>query len=490
MSHSFAGGVDPVDVMYQDDHDYETVGRPPGTMERAGLVAYGVAHQAAFLAVFTAIGVGDELVQAVTPYGALSYAIGWCGVALIAMLYLLDAPLWSRCYAMLALAAGVVGLLLLLAGVVLAQATYPLLPLGAYTLAVPCSYYALRRSALADVVLHRYLRLAGAPLAIGGACTLVGWLVWVGATGTTLLSDELRAGYDVQGACPPGAANECLGGAARYFAPLASGLCNASFGAACVGLALRTAPRAGESGPAGSAGAGGAPKPRPRQKLHATARIFATCVVLIGAGIYVHTVIQGAAPGLATAALFFALAALVALSVVGANLVSWEALRARVQQLPLVKSIAGSIASSDWVKALMLMGAWAPLGAFFALSAAKQLVRACVFLRAGEDVFEHPSGRLTVRRGARLTPSAQDLWALLRAWAWTSVLTKGIWLGIVLVVLSVTSAAMPVFAAWLRVAVLSAGFPAWPWCSWWPWWASCSSCSRQCPAQASTTWPP
>jgi hypothetical protein len=447
--------------MYSDRYsaEREEEGRAPSALEVVGLAAFALLQQALFVLVFTEVGFGDDLFRAATPFASVTYTIGWVGVAVLALLFLLDAHFWTGVYEAFALALGLCGLLLIICGLVLIQADYPLLPLAAYCLAVPAAFYSLRRAALGEWTLHRFLALSGIFVTIGGAATLAGWLLWVGLTGSSW-SGETTAEFDARVGCDQEANDVCLSGVLLFYAPLSAGLFNSAFGLSCLALATRAVAPAAPP-PAGADEAGAGKKPRRRLNLNLTVRVFALCLVLVAAGLYTYTSAYGSSPELADATLFFALAGLVVLSAVAANVIGVEKLQASLKGTPLAKSLTASIGASDVVKALLLVGGWAPVTVYLCLSALKQRLRKAVWLRRGREEFASADGRLVVRRSDWLTRTATGLWELLCSWEWTSVLRKSVWVGIVLVILSLTSALLPVLVAYLRVAIVSAGVPVW-----------------------------
>jgi len=452
-----------MDNMYASSHAYETEGKSLTTCETFQLVGFGLAHQIIFVALFAEVGYGRELFRAAEPIAGDAYVVGTAGVGVFLCLYMLDAAFWTRCYKFLAIVLATIGLALVLIALVLVQVYYSTLPFAAYFLGMPCVYFMIRRTGLAHVQLFRFLKTCSYPLMVGGIATVMGWVIWVAMTGSTF-SEETRDEYASLFNCKVSFDNQCLSAAVRYFAPLCGGIFNVFFGFGCFSVAWGTTPEeraAGDAPEGATAGGSEEGSIKKKAKLHVVMRLLLISLVLIAAGALAHNNVQGSSPAAAYAALFLSLAGLIVLSSVAAHIVGAESLREKIRNTPLARSIISSIASSDVFKAIMLLGGWFPLGVFFTLTAFKQRLRVAIWLKPGKDEYISTEGTLVVRRSDTFTAAAQGVWDQLRKWEWTMVLTKLIWVGIVINVLSITSSLLPVFVAWIRRAVIAASFPVW-----------------------------
>lgn len=98
-----------------------------------------------------------------------------------------------------------------------------------------------------------------------------------------------------------------------------------------------------------------------------------------------------------------------------------------------------------------------PCVAFFAIATIKQRLRVLLWLRRGESETFDVRTSVRVVRSAWLTDAAGQLWGQVAVWAWTSVLSKAIWVGIFFMVMNVGFGKLTnVFVAWLIDALLRA----------------------------------
>jgi len=427
-------------TMFKSHFEYMT-NRQLTWLETVALVCVAFFHQLAFVIIFTEPGYGDEAFRALAPLSALAFTVGWAGVAISVVLYLLDAHLWPGPAHLATVALSSAAAVLILAGLVMAAGTYPQAPLCVYLFLVPTAFYALRIQLLDDTRMSSFLKAVGYPSAVGGTAMVAGWLIWVGVTDSPW-DGALRARYYALMLCDP-AAPACLPAAILYFAPLGAGMVNLLFGGVCYMLALSVTPKRYKT-------------------LHVMVRMFALCAMLIVAAMYVQAAVSGANSSLANTVLLFAIAGLVLMAVLVAKAVGWEMLSKRFLNIPLIKKVQQSF-MSDWAKAAMFFGGWLPFGIWIALALVKQRVRVFLWLKGGEAQVAPPRAPLTVRRRDWLTQGAGQIWSVVSAWRWNSVLSKAIWIGVFFMVMNFGFGTMTnVFISWLIDALLAAGLGVGP----------------------------
>jgi len=111
----------------------------------------------------------------------------------------------------------------------------------------------------------------------------------------------------------------------------------------------------------------------------------------------------------------------------------------------------------DLAKALLVFGGCAPFCAFLLLSAVKQRVRVLIWLPRGADDWIEPRSGMRVRRRDVLTPPGRAMAEFVRAWEWSSVLSKVVWLGVVVMVMNVGfGKLLNVLNSWLIQTLLRA----------------------------------
>jgi len=263
----------------------------------------------------------------------------------------------------------------------------------------------------------------------------VGWIVWLAISGEVWSGGTRRAYYALM-LCDPDAPT-CLPAAILYFSPLAAGLLNTTSALIFHLLALSA-------------------KPRTRKSLHIVVRIFVGVAILAGGAMYIQAAVSGANAALANTVLLFALAALVSMAALVAYTVGWAVVHAKMMNVPLLKRAYASLLN-DWARALLVFGGCVPCVAFFAIATIKQRLRVLLWLRRGESETFDVRTSVRVVRSAWLTDAAGQLWGQVAVWAWTSVLSKAIWVGIFFMVMNVGFGKLTnVFVAWLIDALLRA----------------------------------
>mmetsp|Transcript_3857 Transcript_3857/g.9404 ORF Transcript_3857/g.9404 Transcript_3857/m.9404 type:complete len:597 (+) Transcript_3857:63-1853(+) len=389
--------------------------RPPLLRtEAAGLTAYCVLHQIAFLILFSEPGFGDEVYRLLKPLTIIAPIVACAGVCLGALLFLLDVQLWSAAVQPAGFSLGFVAVAAVAAGLVLVVGDYPQAPLVVYVYAAQAGLGLLRRNVYGDCSLPDFLRVVAAVCWLGGCITLVGWILWVAILTGSVWSGATRAKYYALVLCDP-TATSCLPAVILYFAPMACGLVNMFVGGSARLLELSL---------------------RRRGHTAAWTYLFGGCVVLLVSALYIQASVSGANHELSRSILLFAAAALILIGVMGASAVGIREIAARITAVALVRSLLES-AKSDWAKAIGLFGGWAPLALFVFVSVAKQAVRVRLWLPRSLDEWTHPAGEMVVRRGDWLTPAAQAVVQLLRESRLTSLLSKMSWVGIAIMVMDV-----------------------------------------------------
>jgi len=421
--------------MFKRDYSYMTM-RQLTQVEALALVAFCVLHQVLFVVTFTEPGFGDELFRALAPQAALAFAIGWCGLVVFLLIYLFDAHLFSKAWMPAVYASGFIAGLLVVAGLVMTAGIYPQAPLCVYFFLVPTLLYGLRLTVLKRVRMASFLFAIAWPSVLGGTVTLVGWIIWVYAT-DSLWDARLWTRYYELVLCEPDAAS-CLPASLLYFAPMGSGLMNIAFGF--------TAYLLGES-----------VRPKEHKTLHIMVRIFALAAFLVICAMYVQAAVSGGNAQLANTVLLFSISGLVLMAVLVANAVGWEMLQRRFLNIPLIKKIQQSF-MSDWAKAGLVFGGTVPFCLWMASALVKQQVRKCFWLPGHLDAWHDIESGMTIRRADLLTFGATQTTRLVSGWAWTSVLSKAVWLGVFFMIMNVGFGKMTnLFVSWLIQTLLSAG---------------------------------
>jgi hypothetical protein len=389
-----------------------------GVLERISLYCFCALHQVGFLILFTEPGYGDEIYRRLAGEQRIAYFIGWLGLGLAFSGYLMDAHLLPKLGWPLAAAAlfGLAGLLCV-AGLVLIVGEYPQAPLLCYFFVVFVANYALRSFAFAAAELSSFFDALAAPTGIGGCITFVGWIVWIAITGK-VYANETRALYYERSLCEPDAP-ACLAAAILYFAPFACGLLNAIIGAILHFLALASRPEHGD-----------------RSSYGLAAKVFGGAVFLTVGAMYIQAAISGVNAELANAVLLFALAGLIALTIVVGYTMGWQTVHAKAMAVPLLRKAAEAV-GSDWARAMLLFGGWAPYAFFVALAALKQLLRCVFWLPRGVAEWNDPRTGIHVVRADWLTMPARRSLEHLRGWAWSSVLSKATYVGVFFMVMNV-----------------------------------------------------
>lgn len=393
-------------------------------------------HQALFLTLFSEPGLGDELFRALAPHRALA-AVGYTGVGIALLLFLLDAHLWSASWRLRRALLGLTAALAIVVGLILVGTALPWAPFLVYLFAVQALIYGLRSSLFADASMAHFYRAVAMPTAAGGAATLLGWVIWVGATRSGWRG-ELRASYYSSLLCDP-SAPACLPAAILYFSPLACGLLNVGIGLVLHLLALWAAPER-------------------RAALPVMVRASGTAAFVSVMALYVQAAVSGADSALANSVLVLALALLLVVAVLVGSSVGWELLARKIVAIPLVRRAASKASEQlpavrglppagravallgslgDLAKALLLFGGFAPFALFLCLSALKQKARELAWLPRGASEWTEPASGMRVRRGDLLTPPARAMVEHVRAWEWSSVLPKAMYVGIVVMVMNV-----------------------------------------------------
>mmetsp|Transcript_23296 Transcript_23296/g.63129 ORF Transcript_23296/g.63129 Transcript_23296/m.63129 type:complete len:964 (-) Transcript_23296:355-3246(-) len=422
-------------TMFKRDYSYMTM-RQLTQVEALALVAFCVLHQVLFVVTFTEPGFGDELFRALAPQAALAFAIGWCGLVVFLLIYLFDAHLFSKAWMPAVYASGFIAGLLVVAGLVMTAGIYPQAPLCVYFFLVPTLLYGLRLTVLKRVRMASFLFAIAWPSVLGGTVTLVGWIIWVYAT-DSLWDARLWTRYYELVLCEPDAAS-CLPASLLYFAPMGSGLMNIAFGF--------TAYLLGES-----------VRPKEHKTLHIMVRIFALAAFLVICAMYVQAAVSGGNAQLANTVLLFSISGLVLMAVLVANAVGWEMLQRRFLNIPLIKKIQQSF-MSDWAKAGLVFGGTVPFCLWMASALVKQQVRKCFWLPGHLDAWHDIESGMTIRRADLLTFGATQTTRLVSGWAWTSVLSKAVWLGVFFMIMNVGFGKMTnLFVSWLIQTLLSAG---------------------------------
>lgn len=390
-------------------------------MERLAMVAIGLAHQVVYVLLFTEPGWGDELYRALAMRGAIATALGISAVGVAVVLFLADAMSWPARWAPLR-AAGLVLVVALLAAAVMALGgTYPQAPIALYILAVPLGWYLLRTTAYPHVSLGQFLGTIALSSGSGGGAMLLGWVCWLAIIGGAW-SGDLRARYYGLVLCDPDASS-CLAGAILFFSPLACAMANIGLALAMTVLAAYTLPTT-------------------HKTLHVMVRVFGGLLVAVIGAMYVQAALSGATSALANAILLFSLTGLVGGAVVVAGTLGWAATKKRLLSVPLVRKAATAL-SSDWAKAVLVLGGWPPFAIYVVLSVAKQRIRVC--------------RRTDPQTCAVLTTEGRVAVQAVRAWRLTSVLSKANVVAILFLLFNVGAGRLTnVFVSWLIDVLVSA----------------------------------
>ncbi|KAJ1635680.1 hypothetical protein T492DRAFT_610490, partial [Pavlovales sp. CCMP2436] len=170
--------------------------------------------------------------------------------------------------------------------------------------------------------------------------------------------------------------------------------------------------------------------------------------------LYVQAAVSGADSALANSVLMLALALIFVAALLVGSSVSWKLLHRQLIAIPMLRRAvskasehahlppAGRAAAllaqlGDLARAALLFGGSVPFIIFLALSLAKQRMRELVWLPRGVASWTEPRSGMVVHRGALLTPAAQSLVELVRAWVWALVLPKAMWIGVVVMIMNV-----------------------------------------------------
>lgn len=426
-------------------------------VEALSLFALNLIHQLIFLALYTGPGLGDELYRKLEPHRRVA-AVGWAGVGVVFALFLLDAHAWSARWH--ATRAGLVGgaALAVFVGLILAGVQFPEVPFALYALVVQALLHGLRLRALRDVSMAHFYQASALPMALGGAATVLAWVVYVGATKSGWRG-ELKAGYYASVGCARDAPS-CQVAAILYFAPLTCGLLNLATALVLYFLALWATP----------------------ERRGALPSLVRAAAGLVGAGLaamYVQAAVSGANSELANSVLMLALALVLLVAVLVGSSVGWSLMHQQLLAVPLVRRAASKASESmdavrdlppvgrafalvavfgDWAKALLFFGGWAPFALYLGVAALQQRVRELAWLpRGAAEWADAREGGVRVRRGDALTPAARAMLEFVRAWEWSSVLSKACTIGIVVMVMNVGfGKILNVVISWLIEVLLRA----------------------------------
>ncbi|GBG31702.1 Hypothetical Protein FCC1311_079272 [Hondaea fermentalgiana] len=179
------------------------------------------------------------------------------------------------------------------------------------------------------------------------------------------------------------------------------------------------------------------------------AQAFLMFVSLGLLGIYMASGIAGAEMAITNMVLALGFLALVIAAIVVVAVFGWAKVTQNLMQTPLGNRLL-EFASSDWVKAMMLMLISPVFLLYLVLS---------VFTQANRKMWSCTKPLEPEHRSYMITANAHEMFQSVRAWNWSSVLIKVLWLGVLFFLFSVgVTRLTTLFLSWLNGELASVSF--------------------------------
>ena len=386
----------------------------------AALVVLSSLPAVLFGVAFTYIGKGQTVFLFVKQYYGYSEMVGYAGLLILFLLYVLDASYWrgAATQALKAVFFAIAGLCLLVGAVLMAK-VLPSVPLLMFLLSLPAYYGLLRKSCFRRTPLPYFLNALSFALLVGGTVGVLVWALWVVETGWAWpgSNDIVKIRFyefmdcplppGVNSTSPPPAAPELESCQAAFL--LWASLVIASFIVVCAGVVANLLGKSLIASPNART------SPVTKQL-----RIFVTLTSISVAGMWVAGSIAGSSLSMSNLVMTFSFAFLFGVVVSVFATVGPAAAKGEFAQSKLGKGMSGLI-RNDWAKAFLCF-AFPAATAILAVSWINQGFR--VYLTPCTTRHLDRDEKLTGWKDTRLTVLVSRQWSLVRRWPWTSVLMK------------------------------------------------------------------
>eukprot|EP00052_Salpingoeca_macrocollata_P027177 m.256890 g.256890 ORF g.256890 m.256890 type:complete len:808 (-) comp22704_c1_seq6:126-2549(-) len=375
------------------------------------------------------LGYGEQVYGNVRGMGDLVALTVLGGLVVLFLLYIFDATYWQGSwrtlkYLLLAASAAALGV-----SAVFANGAYPGLMVALFMVVFPGIVWLVKNVFFRSLGTSRFLQLEGVALITISGVLLIVWLVWV--LDGHLWDRETKVEFAAAMDCDPPAANNdntCLAAYVLWIAPFLAAINAGVFGV--FALLLANSMR------------------NPDSPAVVALRLFCGLLGLAVVGVWVAASVAGGGMQVSNAVNLFIGVGLALLFAVVVGTVGWKNLRLAMDKVAILRRVTAS-ALSSWMKALFLLLLAPAMPFYFVLSAVTQGIRKRGFS------FSKPLETEEEKR-LLLTLRAHNQLEAMRAWKWTRVLVRVVWICLIYVLINVgVGKFTSVFLSWLNAELAS-----------------------------------